>query len=134
MVRSVQPDRDPQPGISRRTADGVPQSVAAEVRKHKREDLLRATEAVLDPIVAATRRDQRRPQGQAKIALRVGKVIGKYKMAKHFDLEITEESFGYRRKPDAIAREAALDGLYIVRTSLPESELDAPGRCPPTRV
>ena len=66
-------------------------------------------------------------RGQAKIALRVGKVIGKYKMAKHFDLEITEESFGYRRKPEAIAREAALDGLYIVRTSLPESELDAPG-------
>ena len=86
----------------------------AEVRKHKREDLLRATEAVLDPIVAATRRDQRRLQAQAKIALRVGKVI-------------TEESFGYRRKPEAIAREAALDGLYIVRTSLPESELDAPG-------
>ena len=107
----------------------------AEARKHKREDLLRATEAVLDPIVAATRRDQRRLQGQAKIALRVGKVIGQYKMAKHFDLEITEESFGYRRKPEAIAREAALDGLYIVRTSLPASELDAPrGRCPPTRV
>ena len=99
----------------------------AEARKHKREDLLRATEAVLDPIVAATRRDQRRLQGQAKIALRVGKVIGQYKMAKHFDLEITEESFGYRRKPETIAREAALDGLYIVRTSLPESELNAPG-------
>ena len=99
----------------------------AEAHKHKREDLLRATEAVLDPIVAATRRDQRRLQGQAKIALRVGKVIGQDKMAKHFDLEITEESFGYRRKPETIAREAALDGLYIVRTSLPESELDAPG-------
>ena len=56
----------------------------------KREALLRSTEALLDPIVAATRRDQRRLQGQEKIALRVGKVIGKYKMAKHFDLEITE--------------------------------------------
>ena len=48
-------------------------------------------------------------------------------MAKHFDLEITEGAFGYRRKLEAIAREAALDGLYIVRTSLPESEFDAPG-------
>ena len=99
----------------------------AEARKCKREALLRSTEALLDLIVAATRRDQRRLQGQEKIALRVGKVIGKYKMAKHFDLEITEESFGYRRKPEAIAREAALDGLYIVRTSLPASELNAPG-------
>ena len=95
--------------------------------QRKREALLRSTEALLDPIVAATRHDQRRLQGQEKIALRVGKVIGKYKMAKHFDLKITEGSFGYRRKLKAITREAALDGLYIVRTSLPASELDAPG-------
>ena len=99
----------------------------AEAHKRKREALLRSTEALLDPIVAATRRDQRRLQGQEKIALRVGKVIGQDKMAKHFDLEITEGSFGYRRKIEAIAREAALDGLYIVRTSLHASELDAPG-------
>ena len=99
----------------------------AEERARKREELLRATEALLDPIVAATRRDQRRLTGGEKIGLRVGKVIGTYKMAKHFDLDITDESFGYRRNLEAIAREAALDGLYIVRTSLPTGELDAQG-------
>ena len=57
--------------------------------------------------------------------MRVGKVIGKYKMAKHFELDIAETSFSYRRKPESIAAEAALDGLYIVRTSLPATELDA---------
>ena len=77
--------------------------------------------------LTATQRDQRRLKGKEKIALRVGGVIGKYKMAKHFSLAITEESFGYRRNPESIARETALDGLYIVRTSLPASELDAQG-------
>ena len=57
--------------------------------------------------------------------MRVGKVIGKYKMAKHFELDITETAFAYHRKADAIAAEAALDGLYIVRTSVPATELDA---------
>ena len=51
--------------------------------------------------------------------------IGKYKMAKHFELDITETAFAYHRKADAIAAEAALDGLYIVRTSVPATELDA---------
>ena len=106
----------------------------AEVCKCKREALLRSTEALLNPIVAATRRDQRRLQGQEKIALRVGKVIGQDKMAKHFDLEITEGSFGYRRKLEAITREAALDGLYIVRTRCPRASSMPRGRCPPTRV
>ena len=57
--------------------------------------------------------------------MRVGKVIGKYKMAKHFELDITETAFAYHRKADAIAAEAALDGLYIVRTSVPATVLDA---------
>ena len=99
----------------------------AEERARKREELLRATEALLDPIVAATRRDKRRLKGADQIGLRAGRVVGKYKMAKHFDLEIQEEAFGYRRKPESIAAEAALDGLYVVRTSLPEGELDAAG-------
>ncbi len=98
--------------------------LAAE-RARKREDLLQATEAVLDPIVAATRRDKYRLKGQDRIGLRVGKVIGKYKMAKHFDCTIAKASFSYRRKAESIAAEAALDGLYIVRTSLPETELNA---------
>ena len=91
----------------------------AEQRAHKREALLQATEALLAPIVAATQRDKRRLKGQEKIALRVGKVIGKYKMAKHFELDITETSLTYRRNAEAIAAEAALDGLYIVAHQCP---------------
>ena len=94
-------------------------------RARKREALLQATERLLDPIAAAVQRPQRPLTGQDKIALRVGKVIGTYKMAKHFDLEIADASFRYRRKPDSIAAEAALDGLYVVRTSLPADALDA---------
>ena len=97
----------------------------ADERARKREALLQATEALLAPIVAATAREKRPLKGQAKIALRVGKVIGQYKMAKHFELDITETALAYRRKADAIAAEAALDGLYIVRTSVPATELDA---------
>ncbi len=99
----------------------------AEERARKREELLRATEALLDPIAAATRRDQRRLKGADKIGLRAGKVVGKHKMAKHFELDIEDDAFGYRRKPESIAAEAALDGLYVVRTSLPAGELDAEG-------
>ena len=94
-------------------------------RARKREELLQATEALLAPIVAATQREKRRLKGKETIALRVGKTVGKYKMAKHFELDITETAFAYRRKVDAIAAEAALDGLYIVRTSVPATELDA---------
>ena len=94
-------------------------------RARKREALLQATERLLDPIAAAVQRPQRPLTGQDKIALRVGKVIGTYKMAKHFDLEIADSSFRYRRKPDSIAAEAALDGLSVVRTSLPADALDA---------
>ena len=99
----------------------------ADERARKREELLKATEALLDPIVAATRREKRRLKGRDKIGLRAGKVVGKYKMAKHFELDIADDSFGYRRKPESIAAEAALDGLYVVRTSLAAAELDAEG-------
>ena len=96
-------------------------------RARKREDLLQATERLLDPIVAATKREKQRLKGQDKIALRIGKIINKYKMAKHFELDIKDDAFSYRRKQASIAREAALDGLYVIRTSLPAPELDAPG-------
>ena len=97
----------------------------AQERARKREALLQATEALLAPIAAATQREKRRLSAKEKIGVRVGKVIGKYKMAKHFELDITETAFAYHRKADAIAAEAALDGLYIVRTSVPATELDA---------
>ena len=79
----------------------------------------------IPPIVAATARAKRALKGKERIALRVGKVIGKHKMAKHFALDITEHSFAYRRRAESIAREAALDGLYVVRTSVPAHTLDA---------
>ena len=99
----------------------------AEERARKRAALLDATEAVLAPIAAATRREKRRLTGESKIGARVGKVIGRYKMAKHFAWSIDEKGFfTYRRNASSIAAEAALDGLYVVRTSVPETTLDAP--------
>ena len=97
----------------------------ADQRARKREDLLAATEALLAPVAAATQRAKRRLQGKDRIALRVGKVINQYKMAKHFELTIADNAFTYRRKAGSIAAEAALDGLYVVRTSLGEDELSA---------
>ena len=100
----------------------------AEERARKREALLAATEALLEPIAAATRRAKRRLKGAAKIGERVGKVIGKYKMAKHFAWSIDAHGgLVYRRRAASIAAEAALDGLYAIRTSLSEAELDGPG-------
>ena len=90
-------------------------------RARKREALLEATEALLSPIVAATRRQKRRLKGRDRIGVRVGKVIGKYKMGKHFEWSIDGDGvFRYRRDPESIAAEAALDGLYVIRTNLPE--------------
>ena len=95
--------------------------VLAEERARKRDELLAATEKELAPIAAATGRDKRPLRGKDKIALRVGKVINHYKMAKHFTLEITDESFTFTRNTEAIAAEAALDGIYVLRTSLPNT-------------
>ena len=97
--------------------------VLAEQRTRKRQDLLAATEKELTPIAAATRREKRPLRGRDTIALRVGKVINHYKMAKHFTLAITDESFTFTRNTEAIAAEAALDGIYVVRTSLPTKTL-----------
>ncbi len=99
----------------------------AEDRARKRQELLEATEALLEPIAAATRRDKRRLTGADRIGERVGKVVGKYKVAKHFTWSIDDEGiFTWQRDEAAIAAEARLDGLYVIRTSLPESELDGP--------
>ncbi|MDP9120272.1 MAG: transposase, partial [Acidobacteriota bacterium] len=94
-------------------------------RSRKREDLLRATEKDLDALVEATKRPKRRLKGKVAIALRSGKSLNRYKVGKHFVLEITDTSFSYRRDQEAIAAEAALDGVYVVRTSLPAAELPA---------
>ena len=95
----------------------------AQKRAGKRDELLAATEKELTPIATATRRATRPLRGKDKIALRVGKVFNHYKMAKHFTIEITDESFTFTRNTEAIAAEAALDGIYVLRTSLPEQTL-----------
>ena len=92
-------------------------------RARKRDELLAATATELDKIAAATRRDRRPLRGRDKIALRVGKVINKFKMAKHFTLQITDEAFTFARNHHDIAAEAALDGIYVLRTSLPDTTL-----------
>jgi transposase len=96
----------------------------AKLRAHKREALLAATERNLAPIKA--RVDAGKLAGADAIGLRVGKVIDQYKVAKHFAVEIGERSFTFARKADSIAAEAALDGLYIIRTSVPAAQMDAP--------
>ena len=97
--------------------------VLAEQRTRKRQDLLAATEKELTPIAAATARARRPLRGKDKIALRVGTVINKFKMANHFTIEITDESFIFTRNTEAITAEAALDGIYVLRTSLPTNTL-----------
>lgn len=98
--------------------------LAAE-RARKRADLLHATERELEKIVTATQRPKRRLKGQDKIGLRVGRVLQRFKMAKHFQVTITEAEFTYGRDEERIAQEAALDGVYIIRTSVPDATLDA---------
>jgi len=97
----------------------------ADERTRKRKELLAATEKDLDPIVAATQRRKNRLRGKDRIALRVGRVLHRHKMGKHLRLHITDDSFRYERDEESIAAEAALDGIYVVRTSLPASTLDA---------
>jgi len=97
----------------------------AEERSRKREALLQATEAELMKIAEATSRVRNRLKGTEAIALRVGRVIDHFKMAKHFELSITDTSFSWERKTVQIQQEAALDGLYVVRTSLPAAALSA---------
>ena len=97
----------------------------AQERARKRAGLLAATAAELDKIVQATRRKKRALKGRDKIGLRVGKVLGRFKVGKHFRLTITDHSFHYERNEESIAAEAALDGIYIIRTSVPHQALGA---------
>ena len=90
----------------------------ADERARKRNELLAATEKVLDEIVAATTREKRRLRGQDKIGLRVGKIVNRFKVGKHFVLDIGEQRFSYHRNDKKITEEASLDGLYVIRTSV----------------
>ena len=94
-------------------------------RASTREELLQATERELQKIADATQRPKNKLQGKDRIALRVGKRINRSKMEKHFVIEITETSFSFRRDLEKIAAEAALDGLYVIRTNVNAAELSA---------
>ena len=97
----------------------------AEERARKREALLAATEKLLAPIAARVAAG--RLAGAAKIGAKVGEVISKYKMAKHFEVTITDDSLAIERKQAQIDDEARLDGIYVIRTPVPAGDLDPAG-------
>ena len=96
----------------------------AEERTRKREELLAATEKDLARIQARVQRAKNPLRSAADIGQAVGAVIGRRKMAKHFATDITDDSFSFARKAEAIAEEARLDGIYVLRTSLPAEQAD----------
>lgn len=97
----------------------------AEERARKRAELLDATEAGLKEVQQATERPKRPLRGTVNIAARVNKVLDKYKVGKHFEVDITDETVTFARKQDQIDAEAALDGIYVVRTSVAAEEASA---------
>ena len=99
----------------------------AEERRRKRDELLTLTEADLGKIQARVTREKNPRHGAAEIGKAVGAVLGKRKMAKHFELTITDTAFDFTRKAEAIADEARLDGFYVLHTNLPAELADAAG-------
>jgi len=97
----------------------------AEDRARKREELLQATEAKLAVIQARTCRVRQPLRGEDRIGIEVGKVLGASKVAKHFHCHIRSDAFTFERKRASIEAEAALDGIYVIRTNVPEAELGA---------
>ena len=95
----------------------------AKLRAKKRESMLAATEKNLRKVQSSVTAGRLR--GQDDIGVRVGKVVNQYKMAKHFELDIQDGSFAFRRKDQSIGAEAALDGLYIIRTSVSANQMDS---------
>ena len=90
----------------------------ARDRARKRGELLAVTEEKLQAVVDATRRKKRPLRGKDRIGVRVGRVLARTKVGKHFRYEITEEAFTFERDEDSVAEEAALDGIYVLRTSV----------------
>ena len=97
--------------------------VAAKNQK-QREELLQIVEEQFELIIKATKREKRALKGADKIALRVGKVLNKYKINKYYNLEITDSGLTYERKQELIDQEMALDGVYILRTSVDKNVMD----------
>ena len=98
----------------------------ATERARKRDELLAATEQDLEQLRERVMRKRRPLRGEAKIGQAVGAVLGRRKVAKHFDVIITAESLSFSRNHAAIAAEAALDGIYVLRTSVPDDALNTP--------
>ena len=96
----------------------------AKLRAHKRDDLLACTECSLEKVRDRVRAG--RLTGQDRIGVAVGRVINQYKVAKHFELTIEDASLRWSRNAESIRAEAALDGLYIIRTSVPAERMDGP--------
>jgi transposase len=97
----------------------------AEQRRQKRRELLAATQAELEALAASVARASVRAETAAEVGVRAGKIINRYKVAKHFTLTIRDGHLGWARKRDAIAKEEMLDGIYVIRTSEPAERLTA---------
>jgi transposase len=96
----------------------------AKRRAQKRQDLLQATLEALEKVRSSVLAKRlRKPE---EIGVRVGRVVNRYKVAKHIELTIEQERFEFRVREDSVAQEAALDGLYVLRSALPQSRMDAP--------
>jgi len=95
-------------------------------RRRKREELLQATEKALGRIETEVKRRTKKPLGKAEIGVKAGRVLGRFKVAKHFTLTIADGVFVWARREETIRREADLDGIYVVRTSEPAERLSAP--------
>jgi transposase len=97
--------------------------VLGRMRAHKRDELLAATSKELTKVQQSVRAG--RLQGKAKIGLKVGEKLGKYRVGKHFQLTIQDDNFAFEVNPESVAAEAVMDGIYVIRTSVPEEELSA---------
>lgn len=97
----------------------------AQERRRKRQVLLEQTEVRLQGLVQQVARRTRRPLGQADIGIKAGRILQRSKVAKHYQLDIADGRFAWRRREEAIGREEELDGLYVIRTSEPQQRLSA---------
>ncbi len=99
----------------------------ANERTRKRLELLDMTDRLLEDVDKATKRRNRPLRGKENIAVRVDRAKSKYKVGKHYDIEIADDGFKWRRNQDRIDQEAAMDGFYVIRTNVPKDELPAEG-------
>jgi transposase len=99
--------------------------ILSEERRRKREELLAATEGLLEKVRAEAARRTKTPPSAAQIGRKVGKVINRHEVGKHFEITIADGRFSFCRRAEAIAREAVLDGIYVIRTSEPQAALSA---------